>query len=57
MNNNNKNRNRNTKTNKKQKHSNLKQSCKLNKKSINDKRAWFSDMNQIDWYPVDPYCD
>ena len=47
----------NNKNNKKQKNLNKKKSCKSNKKSINDERAWFSDMNQIDWYPVDPYCD
>ncbi len=27
----------------------MKESCK--------KQAWFSDMNQIDWFPIDPYCD
>lgn len=27
------------------------------KKLTNKDRAWFSDMNQIDWYPVDPYAD
>lgn len=25
--------------------------------SNNAERAKFSEMNQIDWYPIDPYCD
>lgn len=27
------------------------------KKISNKKRAEYDDMRQIDWYPVDPYCD
>lgn len=29
----------------------------VTKKSSSKEQAWFSDMNQIDWYPIDPYCD
>lgn len=28
-----------------------------NKKVNNAERAKLDDMNQIDWFPVDPYCD
>lgn len=28
-----------------------------NKRMTNSERAEFDDMNQIDWFPVDPYCD
>ena len=27
------------------------------KKASSKEQAWFSDMNQIDWFPIDPYCD
>lgn len=27
------------------------------KKMTNKQKAEFSAQNQIDWYPVDPYCD
>lgn len=27
------------------------------KKPTSKEQAWFSDMNQIDWFPIDPYCD
>ena len=27
------------------------------KKATSKEKAWFSDMNQIDWFPIDPYCD
>ena len=27
------------------------------KKTEKSERARFDDMNQIDWFPVDPYCD
>ncbi len=31
---------------------------KNNSKKISNKgRAEYDDMRQIDWYPVDPYCD
>ena len=31
---------------------------KIDPKKINNKeRAKYDDMRQIDWYPVDPYCD
>lgn len=42
------------------KNSNRTQSCKQNKKNYkmtNSERAEFDDMNQIEWFPVDPYCD
>lgn len=42
------------------KNSNQAQSCKQNKKNhkmTNSERAEFDDMNQIEWFPVDPYCD
>lgn len=42
------------------KSSNRTQPCKQNKKDYkmtNSERAEFDDMNQIEWFPVDPYCD
>jgi hypothetical protein len=27
------------------------------KKISNKERAEYDDMRQIDWYPIDPYCD
>ena len=31
---------------------------KIDSKKINNKeRAKYDDMRQIDWYPIDPYCD
>ena len=31
---------------------------KINLKKISNKqRAKYDDMRQIDWYPIDPYCD
>lgn len=45
---------------KKRKHSYSTQSCKLNKKNkkmANVERGEYDNMNQIDWFPVDPYCD
>lgn len=29
----------------------------VSKKMTSKGQAWFSDMNQIDWFPIDPYCD
>ncbi len=29
----------------------------VTKKASSKEQAWFSDMNQIDWFPIDPYCD
>ena len=42
------------------KKSNRTQLCKQKKKNnemTNFERAEFDDMNQIEWFPVDPYCD
>ena len=36
------------------KKSNRTQLCK---QMTNFERAEFDDMNQIEWFPVDPYCD
>lgn len=33
------------------------QANKKIKKLSNSERAQFDDMNQIEWFPVDPYCD
>lgn len=44
----------------KRKNLNLTHSCKQKKQSnkmTNSERAEFADMNQIEWFPVDPYCD
>ena len=27
------------------------------KNASSKEHAWFSDMNQIDWFPIEPYCD
>lgn len=42
------------------KNSNQTQSCKQkrrDKKMTSSERAELDDMNQIEWFPVDPYCD
>lgn len=47
------------KTNKR-KNSNQTQLCKQKKKNnkvTSYEQAEFADMNQIEWFPVDPYCD
>ena len=44
-------------TNKKRKNSITNKSKKEKNKMSNKERAWFADMNQIEWFPVDPYCD
>ena len=35
----------------------IKRKKKYNNKMSNIDRAKLSDMSQIDWFPVDPYCD
>ncbi len=40
--------------------SNRTQSCKRKRrdhKMTSSERAEFAEMNQIEWFPVDPYCD
>lgn len=42
------------------KNSNRTQLCKQKKKNnkmTSSERAEFDDMNKIEWFPVDPYCD
>lgn len=41
------------------KRENVKETTKVSvaKKATSKEQAWFSDMNQIDWFPIDPYCD
>ena len=39
---------------------NRRQSCKRKRrdhKMTSSERAEFAEMNQIEWFPVDPYCD
>ena len=48
-----------TDTKKVKKSKSIKQAQKAVHKTNAEKneRARFDDMNQIDWFPVDPYCD
>lgn len=42
------------------KNSNRTQSCKQKRKDnkmTSSERAELDDMNQIEWFPIDPYCD
>ena len=41
----------------KKRRSNLTQSIKQNKKITNVELARFYDMNQVEWFPIDQYCD
>ena len=47
----------NNKNNIKKKQAKKPQTNKKPKKMSNKEKAKFSEQNQIDWFPIDPYCD
>ncbi len=43
--------------NNKKKHKILSEKKKSDRNTRNTERVKFDEMNQIEWFPVDPYCD